>query len=454
MKAAKLFLAVFFLCAHVVYFSACTNEPIDSELTFVDEEISLDLAKSEAYEREPYEIECLPQYTIDMGGWRRHNSVQPIAPASAGLGFLPVGNIVVVQYYGNTILAKNFIFAPDKDALTIHIPESFGRSIPYAMPIEYWPFSALALSNNIILFGYVPAELVPFLYAFKNLETGETRQVAGGSPVFLDNGLVAFFDNITPVTLYDLRTGRPADVQLDFDYGRRVEAELRLFSHITAYERFVFALGFDVQTNQYFMFYAEGGTEDGEDDFDVFGPFQGRIAVFDETGRQIDSMEIEHLTSARWNVVTGGGYRIGKVLFHEGRLFYSWTGWIDNLFEIDLAERVHVEPNNFPRAERERIRAEHRLPEEVAEALQSGPPLPVEIIYTLNHTFIYSKCEERTLLLTLDAEYLLSFYTFDENGEAVMLFSRWRKTEHHPEGFTFSDYLERMAERNQVTRIN
>ena len=315
------------------------------------------------------------------------------------------GEIIIVTSDGVTSEARSLLFAPDED--TLLADWRHGADL-YRHPLFY---RALAFSGDNILLAYTTLDAPdPFWHAIKNLVSGETTVLdfRHSQPVVLDNGLVAMFDATLPVRLYDMQTGLLADVQLDFDYGRLMYEAVGCRHFPNAYEMYVFGLVFDTQARQYLMLYAQdSGVRDDRYRFDEQGNWindQGRLAVFDETGRQTDSFEIENLGSWRGEAQMSIAPSASDMLIYEGRIYI-------NSYELDLAARFfHVwdRDRELSWSERERIR--------------QGPPLPFIIIYTAEGTHIYS--EDGDLLQALEGGFALSFYTFNEVGDAVMLFYR------------------------------
>ena len=326
------------------------------------------------------------------------------------------GEIIIVTSDGVTSEERSLLFTLDKYSLLPYIPqidwmrhhaENFIDD-----PLEYltagWWYRVYAFSNDNILFWYVSGfSLGGFSSAFaiKNLTSGEVTALGSSMsrPVILDNDMVAMFDALSRVGLYDIQTGLLADVQLDFDYGRLMYEAVGCRHFPNAYEMYVFGLVFDTQTRQYLMLYAQDtGVRHDEQGYWIYD--QGRLAVFDEAGRQIDSFEIENLGSWRGEAQMTISPHASDMLIYEGRVYI-------NSYELDIAARFyHVRDRDRGLSWSERRR------------IMQGPPLPLTIIYTAEGTHIYS--EGGDLLQTLDSGFALSFYTFNESGDAVMLFYR------------------------------
>ena len=330
----------------------------------------------------------------DQGGWRyTFNNIE-------------LGEIAIITYNGSTSKIELFHFMSDADILLSNLP--YGWSRDDLMNLDDWLFSIYAFSNYNILFNSlaIATPASPSINAIKNLQTGELNTLDYFPTIILTNGLGASFVGSGRVILLDMQTGRPADIQLDFDYGNYANVNWHNFSGFMAYERFVFGLEYDMQTNQYFMFYAEGQVDSYRIDLSQHDGSQGRLAIFDETGRQINSMEIANLRSSRWNP-HGGRTPSGRVHFYDGRLFFASSFFDD--YEVDFEGGIYY-----------RGSGEHRLPSAARVHLGAGRPLPLTITYTAENIYIYN--EDGTLLQTLDGGFALSFYTFNDNGDAVMLF--------------------------------
>ena len=400
MKALRFFMAALLIA---VCFSACAAEQSGYTSVLYDEDYSCELYVDEGYNGEVYAGESYADQVDDdtppyphvldttgmyiganRGHWR-------LSPRNIG-----VGEIVIITSDGITSEARALLFTPDMGILLDYYSPRIRNQVARGFMYRVYAFG-----NDNILFKYwytgfgCPDR---YSYAIHNLTTGETtilvlRRFLRFPPVILENGLLAFVNPVSQVRLYDMQTGLPAAVQLDFDYGQHRGP------HRAGYERFAFGLVFDTDSRQYLMLYSQGF--DMRDDEGNFIESQGRLAVFNEAGRQTGSFEIENLKT--WRGVNQGVLHPQRdMLIHEGRIYYE-----DH--ELDVAARFYHAYD-----------WDRQLSQDDRRQLRQGPPLSFTIIYTPENIYIYS--EGGALLQTLDGGFRLSFYKFNEDGDAVMLF--------------------------------
>jgi len=425
-----------------VFLGGCVSLEEEAQPTYVEQQIEYEDAVpvDEAYDDEPTQ-----DYTPDLTRAYVLDPIRGERYLGAGRGWwrqlysaLEIGDVIFARYADDQLEMETLTFAPDIEMIVRSCPwfnyermmedfEQFGYSLTFAefvVPDEYHRYIVAAYYDYNILFT-----IVPTFYrgsnrlGIKNIRTGETKPVTQAHALALTDRIVAISDTTIQVTLYDMQTGKPAEVQLDFDYGNAI----RLWGDRYGYERFAYGLGFNPQTRRYYMLY----TMDPISYATYYQNFQAApvwLAIFDENGRQLDSIEIDGLAGSR----TAHHFVLGAehIVFFDDRMFFGGS-------EI-----------NYVQGTAEMVSGWWSQSAEYQERLRSVPNLPLTIVYTLENTFIYTGGEEQTLLQTLDGGYMLSFYTFNDDGDVVMLFYRWRRQQAGWQSVdTLAEYLEWGLER-------